>query len=94
MNLTGKVMSFLFELFLETGPSVEKMRWKLNQICGICSDYGTEHEIVDVADCLPEFFQWIGSPVHVPRQGWLMPRAVYSCGWHHKWDHIAQEVGL
>jgi hypothetical protein len=92
MSLTAKAFGMLWKMYLETGPDVSKMRWKLARIFGIVSDGGTESHLADLKDCLPEFFMYIGSVIVVAREQWLLPNCVWASGWHHKLDNIMQDV--
>ncbi len=60
MGLSCKVWAILWVLFLSVGPHPERMRWKLTCIFSFCTDWGTEVEIVNSRDCLPELLVAIG----------------------------------
>ena len=90
-GLKSKIFSLLWKFWLETG-TVALMRWRLATVKGIISDFGTESDICDSRDLLPEFLAAIGWQEKVTRLEYLFPMAIWSCGWHHQWDHIAQWV--
>ena len=90
--VTRPRIGWLWKLYLEVGPDIELFRWRLLTTRFISSDMGTESGLADVRDVLPEFFQWLGSDVTAPRQEFLWPLTVFSLGWHHCMDHVAEQV--
>ena len=91
-NLTSKVFNLLWKIFLECGPDVQLIRWRLKCTRTIISDQGTESGMADVRDCLNDFFKFIGSTLQSVPQVWLFPLCIYSVGWHHRFDHVLQDV--
>jgi hypothetical protein len=91
MHLRAKVYSLLWKLWVEC-QDVGLMRWKLKHIAGMVTDQGTEADIADSPDYLPDFLQTINYPGAVSRQTYLLPLCVWVKGWHHGFDHIAQWV--
>ena len=92
-GLTAKVYALLWKIFLEIGPDVPALRWKLRHTRGFITDQGTEADLADCSDVLPDFLRWIGFNGEIPPpEDFLFPLALWSCGWHHKFDNIALEV--
>ena len=93
MGLTAKIFSLLWKLFLETGPDLSLLRWKLSRIRGFCTDQGTEAGIADCRDMLPEFLQYIGSSLAsiCIREEFLFPLCFWCIGWHHMFDNAAND---
>ena len=83
---------FFWKLFLESGPNVGLLRWRLRATRGFVTDFGTESHLADAQDCLQEFLESTGSTLRVEPERYLFPLALYFTGWHHVWDHIAQVV--
>ena len=92
MSLTHKVYSFLHVLFLECGPDIGLLRWRLSRIRGWCTDWGVEAQVANTPDLLPDFLAAIGCPLRVARETYLFPRAVWMPGWHHHWDNIVKHA--
>ena len=90
-HLKAKLLSFLWKLWLESKSTV-LMRFRLARIRGFSTDHGTECEMADSPDCLGEFLLHIGWSETVSREEFLMPNAIWMCGWHHQRDHCAQWV--
>jgi hypothetical protein len=55
MGLKQKAFAFLWAIFLEIGPCVRSIRWKLMNVISFCTDKGTEKGLVELTDILPEF---------------------------------------
>ena len=91
MGLEPKLFAFLYKLWLESG-SIALMRWRLSTVKAIITDFGTESELADTADVLPEFIARLGYEWKVQRVRYMFPFAIWSCGWHHMWDHISEWV--
>jgi hypothetical protein len=92
MSLADKVFSYLWTLFLETGPFVDRLRWRLARVRGWTTDWGVESGICDVEDLLPAFLAVIGVAGFVPKLRFLFPNAIWFPGWHHLWDGISSTV--
>ena len=88
-HLLSKAFALLWKIWVEV-ESVSMLRFRLRSVCGICSDFGTEAELYELVDIVPAFLRTIGYSEPVPRETWLFPVALWMCGWHHVWDHIAQ----
>ena len=92
LTLPGKLFGFLWKLFLESGPDIALLRWRLRAIRGFSSDFGVEAGVADSKDVLPSFLQYIGCVLPCSQERFLFPLAVWSRGWHHLWDQVAQEI--
>ena len=91
-NLTSKVFAILWKMYVETGPNVDLLRWRLWNTRIACSDQGTEGYIANALDCLNDFLMWIGSPLRAQPTEYLFPLCICSPGWHHRWDHVLEEA--
>ena len=92
MSLAHKVYSFLHVLFLECGPDIGLLRWRLSRIRGWCTDWGVESQVANTPDLLPDFLVAIGCRLMVAKETHLFPRAVWMPGWHHHWDNIVKHA--
>ena len=92
MSLTHNVFAFLWALFLECGPNIPLLRYRLSSISAFCTDWGTESAICDVVDMLPEFMATLGFTEPVPKMRWLFPNAFWVPGWHRLIDSVSKDA--
>jgi hypothetical protein len=90
--LADKVFAFLHGLFLEVGPDLARLRWRLSRIRSWTTDMGVESGLADAQDLLPSFLDAIGSGIVAEQASHLFPRAVHQPGWHHVWDTILRDA--
>ena len=75
MGLAAKVPSMIHVLWMESG-SVETIRRRFRGIRGICTDFGTEAEIADRQDLLPDYLRIVG--IQIPcKKGEVLTTAVH-----------------
>lgn len=92
MAAKDKLFALLWAVFLECGPGLSAMRWRLRRVRGLCTDFGAESVIVDSPDVLPEFAAAIGLVPHssqaqsLEAQPFLFMRAFWTPGWQHSCD--------
>ena len=89
LDLDGKALALLWQLWLMVGPTFTEMRRYLGLIRCVVTDMGTERLLADAPDLLPEFFAQLGGtgdPSRYPREVRLFPAAVQVQGWKHCMD--------
>ena len=93
-RLVDKVMTVLWLVFLVAGPSEETMRFWLDSVESLNTDFGTESGLADVPDLLPLFFHWLlndAGPLPLIVQGsFLFPDAMGVAGWNHLWSNLVK----
>ena len=89
-NLWGKTFALLWMIWLLVGPTFEACRAFCGRVRFITSDYGTEHKMIDVADCLIDFFKFIGKSIPKTAKALqhLFPMGCIIPGWHHLFDGV------
>jgi hypothetical protein len=87
----SKVLTLLWQIFLQVGPDFSCVRAFCNAIRCMCTDMGVERLMSDQVDCLKEFY-WLIDPkldlTNFPDQTYLFPKCVHYGGWRHLWDNL------
>ena len=96
-GLMDKTMALVWALFLCAGPQETSMRFFLNKVKSITTDFGTELKLANSPDMLRPFLHWMrGTPIEQLRESVsptsrLMPRALRIGGWSHTMANIMKK---
>ena len=89
LDVLGKAAALLWQLWLIVGPTFEALRFACSRVRCICSDFGTESHLANLADALPDFWAMIAPKMPPePCLAFSFPRALQVPGWKHLWDNI------
>ena len=92
MRHTDKAFGMLWVVYLESGPDVPLIRFRVAAIRSFTTDRGTEVLLPDTCDLLGPFLVHIGCDVECTPTRWLFPRCAQINGWQHLWDSMLQQV--
>ena len=84
LDLVGKAVSLLWQLWLVFGPSFANLKFVVDRVRAVCTDFGTESGIANMPDMLREFF-WLLDPEfdRAPHDDFTFGRALQLPGWRH-----------
>ena len=94
----SKVVALLWSLLLVVGTAVDTMRWLLDKVVCITTDFGNEHHTIEAPDFLEAFMMWAGgmalseAALLVRYTHRLFPNALRLAGWSHTMGKIMHRV--
>jgi hypothetical protein len=98
-SVVDKAISFLWSLFLISGPSILVLNWILGRMTSVTTDMGTELGFIDVPNLLPAFLsRMAGTPLEQLRglvsiDSRLVPWCLRIAGWSHTFGNLMMYAG-
>ena len=87
MDAISKLIALMWSIFLVIGPEEEVLRGFFASVSGICTDHGTESQLIDMPDIVHDFMSYVGGhPLGFPVEGYLFQHGIASQGWKHVFD--------
>ena len=93
-TLIGKTLALMWACVLLIGPDYDALRMFFSCVVSVCTDLGTEKDIVNAPDMLVAFLTHLGAPIprHATVGRRLLPYAILSVGWCHLIDNLIRFV--
>lgn len=95
----SKGVAMLWALWLVAGPMEDDLRYCVDLVRSLTTDFGVEIHLLDMPDILPAFIAWVsGTPLGhcralVNHNVRLFARAMRIAGWSHTLGNIMKAVG-
>jgi hypothetical protein len=95
MTGIGKALAVLWAIIMDVGFNIGRLRLVLGSVRCVTSDFGIESMLADCPDILPEVMAAVGIGAgfqNIPREPYLLPRALLMPGWSHLWDGVLRSI--